>query len=125
MKNVFVAAVFLSSIALAQVAVTVQLPTIRFEAPPPLVVVEPGVQVVQDYDEEVYFVDGWYWCRRDGRWFHTKDHRGGWVVAEERIVPVTIVKMTPGKYRHYKVVKVKEVKEVVKVKEHGHGHGKH
>ncbi len=130
-------AVALSPLAAgAQVQVTVQLPIIRFEAPPPLVVVQPGIQVVEDYDDEVYFVDSWYWVRRDGHWFRARDHHGGWVVAERGRVPVTLVNLQPGKYRRYKVSKTtvvspkgngvrgKEVKvKEVKVK-HG-GKGKH
>ncbi|MBL8919227.1 MAG: hypothetical protein JNJ54_10230 [Myxococcaceae bacterium] len=91
-----------TSLAQVQVKIDVALPTIVFEAPPPLVVVQPGVQVVPEYDDEVFFVDGWYWCRRDDRWFRTKTHRGGWVVVEERGVPVTLVRLAPGQYRKWK-----------------------
>ena len=55
------------------VQVSVPVPTIHFDVAPPLVVVQPGVQVVQDYGDEVFFVDGWYWCRRDNYWFRTRD----------------------------------------------------
>jgi hypothetical protein len=131
-------AIALAVLAQVQIVggISIQLPVIKFEAPPPLVVVEPGIQVVQDYDDEVYFVDGWYWCRRDGNWFRTRDHHGGWVYIEQRGVPVNIVKVPPGKYKHYKVKKQTVlvpaggggrgvvVQEKVKVK-HGGGHGKH
>jgi len=120
-----------------QVQVHVATPTIRFAEPPPLVEVSPGVQVVQDYDEEVFFVDGWYWCRSGDVWYRTRDHRGGWVVVERRHVPGTIVRIKPGHYRHFHPhegdrgrVKVREHgdREVVrvKVKEEGHhGHEGH
>jgi len=105
--------------AQVDVQVHVAAPAIRFEAAPPLVVVEEGVQVVPDYDEEVFFVDGWYWCRSSGVWFRTRDHRGGWVVVERRYVPVALVKIPPGKYKHHKVkVRGEKVKEV-KVKRKG------
>jgi hypothetical protein len=84
------------------VQVSVPVPTIRFEVAPPLVVVSPGVQVVRDYGDEVFFVDGWYWCRRDSYWFRTRDYRGGWVVAERHYVPATLVKIPPGHYKRYK-----------------------
>lgn len=90
-----------ASTAFAQVKIDIVLPTIVFEAPPVLVVVQPGVQVVEDYDDEVFFVDGWYWCRRDDRWFRTKTHRGGWVFVE-RGVPMSLVKLPPGQYRRWK-----------------------
>ena len=90
--------------AVAQVNVQVQIavPTIRFETAPVLVEVTPGVQVVQDYDQEVFFVDGWYWYRSGPRWYQTRDHRGGWVVVQERSVPPTLVRIPRGKYKHYK-----------------------
>lgn len=110
----------LSAPAFAQVQIDVQvaLPTITFQAPPPLVVVQPGVQVVEDYDDEVFFVDNWYWVRRGDRWYRAKDHRGGWVVVENRAVPVTIVKLPPGHYRHWKA------KHDGDDHGHGEGHGK-
>lgn len=116
--------------AQAQVKVEIALPSIRFEAPPPLVLVSPGVQVVEDYDDEVFFVGGWYWCRRDGHWFRTRDHHGGWLVVEHHVVPATIVKIPPGKYRRHKVMKNTTVVTpggtVTKVKvKHHHGKGKH
>ena len=30
---------------------------------PPLVEVQPGIQVVEGFPEEVFFSGGWYWCR--------------------------------------------------------------
>jgi hypothetical protein len=114
----------LASPALAQVQLSVQIPvpTVRFEAPPPLVVVEPGVQVVEDYGEEVFFVDGWYWLRADGRWYRSRHHRGGWVFVEPRYVPSRIVQVPPGRYKHWKRA-MKEEKAMAK-EERGKGHGK-
>jgi hypothetical protein len=78
-------------------------PVVRFEAPPPLVEVEPGVQVVRDCDDEVFFSGGWYWhAGPDGTWYRTRSYRGGWVVAPRRAVPVAIVRMPRGHYRHYR-----------------------
>ncbi len=96
--------VVLSVPAFAQVRVSIDipLPTITFVAPPPLVVVQPGVQVVEDNDDEIFFVDGYYWHRRDGHWFRTHDHRGQWVLVENRVVPGTIVALPPGQYRRWK-----------------------
>lgn len=88
--------------AFAQVEIQIQLPTITFNAPPPLVVVEPGVQVVEDQDEEVFFVSEYYWVRRGPRWYRTKDHRGGWVVVDGPGVPPSLVRVPAGKYRRYK-----------------------
>jgi hypothetical protein len=86
-----------------QVQIRVAVPEVRFEVAPPMVEVQPGVLVVHDYDEEVFFVDGRYWMHwRDGRWYRANDYRGGWVTAEPRAVPGSIVRLPPGTYRHYK-----------------------
>jgi hypothetical protein len=80
------------------VAITVNLPALL----PPLVVVQPGVSVVGDFDVEVFFVDGYYWTRKDQVWLRARDHAGTWVRVEEVHVPVAIAKSPPGRYRHYK-----------------------
>ena len=89
-------------LVLAQVQVQIQLPQLVFPAPPQLVVVEPGLQVVEDSDDEVFFVDNHYWHRRDGRWFRAKDHRGGWVVVDAPLVPPLLVRQPGGKFRRYR-----------------------
>ena len=86
----------------AQVEVSVSLPTLRFEVQPQLVIIAPGIQVVPDYDEEIFFVSGWYWHRRGNHWFKAKDHHGGWVLVTQG-VPPGLVRIPPGKYRHFKV----------------------
>ncbi|MBX7116381.1 MAG: hypothetical protein K1X64_18795 [Myxococcaceae bacterium] len=112
-KALMVAAALVGTSASAQVNVQMQvgipLPTIVFPAPPPLVVVEPGVQVVEDYDDEVFFVDGWYWTRRDNSWFRTRRHDGHWVVVDRRYVHPKLLRYQVGHYRHWR--------------RHGHGGG--
>ncbi|HZN92968.1 MAG TPA: hypothetical protein VFB81_09685 [Myxococcales bacterium] len=90
-------AALLSVPAFAQVEVKISFPWL---APPPLVVVEPGIQVVPDYPEEVFFVDSWYWVRRDGRWFRARDYRAGWSYVTAP--PAALVRIPPGRYRHWK-----------------------
>jgi hypothetical protein len=79
---------------------------IHFDLPavlPPLVVIQPGVQVVPEVREEVFFHDGWYWARRDGYWYRTHDHRGGWVLVPVREVPPRFASLgPPGHYRNWK-----------------------
>ncbi|MBF5041859.1 hypothetical protein FGE12_05610 [Aggregicoccus sp. 17bor-14] len=100
--RLFAAVVVLgSSAALAQVSVDVRLPSIHFAVRPPVVTVEPGVQVVEDCDDEVYYVNEYYYVRQGPNWYRTRDHRGHWVRVEERYVPVTVVRAPPGKYRRY------------------------
>jgi len=86
-----------------QVQVQVRVPTVRFEVAPPLVEVQPGVLVVNDYDEEVFFVEGHYWTRAgDGRWYRARDYRGGWVLVQPPTVPAVLVRTPPGRYKHHK-----------------------
>lgn len=69
---------------------------------PPLVVVHPGVSVVRDFDEEVFYADGYYWARQDRSWFRSHDHRRGWARVDQRHVPAPLAQAPPGRYRHYK-----------------------
>jgi hypothetical protein len=69
---------------------------------PPLIVVQPGLSVVGDLDEEVFYSDGYYWARRDGTWIRARDHRGAWAPVERRYVPAPLVQSPPGRFRHYR-----------------------
>jgi hypothetical protein len=93
-------------------SVSVPLPVIQFRVAPRLVTVEPGVQVVPEYDEEVFFVGGAYYTRMDGRWYRARDYRGGWRPCEKRYVPARIVRYEPGRYRGYRVVESRPVMAV-------------
>lgn len=102
MRTFFVLmALAVSSPVVAQVEIRITPPSVVFEIPPPLVVITPGVQVVPNHDEEVFYVDGFYWYRRDASWFRARDHRGGWVLVKTGI-PVALIDMPAGRYRHYK-----------------------
>lgn len=128
MKNLFAAAAVLAAspvLAQVRVEVNVPVPTITFHAPPPMVVVQPGVQVVEDSDDEVFFVDGFYWCRRDGRWFRTRTHSGGWVFVEERRVPRPIYGLPPGHYRHFRHERPAVVEPPGRPHGKEHHHGRH
>jgi hypothetical protein len=68
---------------------------------PPLVQVEPGVRVVQDFDDEVFFINGWYFVERDGNWYRTRDHRGTWRYVKPAGLPAALAHHEPGRYRHW------------------------
>jgi hypothetical protein len=68
---------------------------------PPLVEVQPGVRVVQDFDEEVFFIGGYYWVQRDGNWYRARDHRGTWRYVRSNGLPAALVKHEPGRYRRW------------------------
>jgi len=48
------------------------------EEAPELVEVSPGVQVIYDYDEPIFFSDGFYWRQTGGVWYSSRSYRGGW-----------------------------------------------
>ncbi len=135
-----VAVSLLPAAARAQVDVNIRL---ALPVAPPLVVVQPGVQVVENYQEEVFFTNGWYWVRRDDRWWRARTPRATFVYVEPQYVPRAIYRLPPGQYRHWRHEQAKaehrEWKEHEKAErkawkaerkqerneehEHGHGHG--
>lgn len=70
-------------------------------SPPDLAEVAPGVQVIADYDEPIFFVDGWYWWFLDGFWYRSTTYTTGWSYVATP--PVVIVRIQePHRYRHYR-----------------------
>jgi hypothetical protein len=68
---------------------------------PPLVEVEPGIQVVEGFPEEVFFTDGWYWCRRPDGWYRARSPRARFAWVERRYVPARMVRFPAGGYRDW------------------------
>lgn len=96
--------------AQAQLEINVDLPVVL----PPLVTIEPGIRVVQDFDEEIFFVDGYYWYRRDGYWYRTHNHRDRWIYVERNHVPPGLVRTPPGHYKHWRKAEMKAEKRAAK-----------
>ncbi len=72
-----------------------------YAATPDLVTVQPGVQVVADYDEPVFFVDGFYWRFNDGYWYRSNNYYAGWYFYERP--PVAVLRIDrPYAYAHYR-----------------------
>jgi len=68
---------------------------------PDLVTVSPGVQVVADYDEPVFFSDGFYWRYYDGYWYRSNNYYSGWYYYERP--PVAVLRIDrPHAYVHYR-----------------------
>ena len=68
---------------------------------PDLVTVSPGVQVVADYDEPVFFSDGFYWRYADGYWYRSANYYSGWYYYERP--PVAVMRIDrPYAYVHYR-----------------------
>jgi hypothetical protein len=82
----------------AQVHVQVEL---GLPIAPPLVLVQPGVQVVEGFGEEVFFHNGWYWCRRPDGWYRARSPRARFAWIEARRVPGVLVRAPMGHYRNW------------------------
>ncbi|HEY2748953.1 MAG TPA: hypothetical protein VGL86_30240 [Polyangia bacterium] len=106
-------------------SVEVAAPTFSFSAAPPLVTVAPGVQVVRDHDEEIFFSGGWYWhAGPSGVWYRTRSWRGGWVIAPRHGVPMAVMRLPRGQYRHFRGEPWREQRreEAIRHEEHGIRH---
>jgi hypothetical protein len=68
---------------------------------PPLVAVQPGIQVVEGFGEEVFFSSGWYWCRRPNGWYRARSPRASFEWVEARRVPRGLVRLPEGHYRNW------------------------
>lgn len=67
---------------------------------PDLLYVSPGVQVVADYDDPVFYADSYYWRFDSGRWYRSNWYTGGWVYATP---PSAVLRIDrPYAYRHYR-----------------------
>jgi hypothetical protein len=76
--------------------------TARVHTPAPrLAYVSPGVHVVYDYHEPVFYSDGYYWRYYNGVWFRSSVYTGGWVRV--RTVPVAVRRVDrPQAYVRYR-----------------------
>jgi hypothetical protein len=71
-----------------------------YDAQPDLVEVEPGVQVIVDYDEPIFYSDNYYWRNDGGSWYRSSYYNRGWVSAQP---PVVIGRISSrDQYRHYR-----------------------
>ncbi|MBS1123506.1 MAG: hypothetical protein H6Q90_5734 [Deltaproteobacteria bacterium] len=67
---------------------------------PDLVEISPGVSVIVDYDEPIFYSNNYYWRNDGGRWYRSNYYNRGWVYANPPVVVGRI--NTPGAYRHYR-----------------------
>ena len=68
---------------------------------PTLTYVEPGVQVVADYDYPVFYSDGAYWRWNSGYWYRSPYYDRGWTATAN--VPVRVRGIQrPWAYSHYR-----------------------
>jgi len=68
---------------------------------PDLVTVSPGVQVVADYDEPVFYTDGFYWRYYNNGWYRSNNYAAGWSYYDRP--PVAVLRIDrPYAYAHYR-----------------------
>jgi hypothetical protein len=81
--------------------VTGTMHTRAYVSEPELVYVSPGVQVIADYDEPIFYSDGYYWRYYGNTWYRSGVYTGGWV--RWRNVPRAVVTIDhPHTYVHYR-----------------------
>lgn len=68
---------------------------------PALVYAAPGVQVIADYDEPIFFSDGLYWRSYGGVWYSSRVYNGGWAASYNVPYGVRGIR-EPGAYAHYR-----------------------
>jgi hypothetical protein len=133
MKTTTLAALLMSALlpspSPAQVSLRVEL-GVPLPPAPSLVLIQPGVQVVAGYPEEVFFTGGYYWLRRDEAWYRSIHPRTGFVYLPPSRVPPGLVRLPPGHYRNYGKAQAKADRQAWKAQEkashentkRGHGH---
>src|ERR1044071_2892142 len=70
---------------------------------PELVVISPGVQVIADLDEPIFYSGNYYWRNQGGFCDRSAYHTRGW--ARVQVAPVEIQRIEhPAMYVHYRGV---------------------
>ncbi len=84
----------------SEAGVGVPPPPFMFAAPP-VVIVIPGtyVYMVPDIDVDFLFFQGYWWRPYEGRWYRSRDYKGGWRYIEPRSIPRGL-RALPQDYRH-------------------------
>jgi hypothetical protein len=65
-----------------------------------LVYVAPGVQVLADYDEPIFYAHDFYWRFQNGRWYRSFSFASGWVEVPPTAAVARIQR--PQTYAHYR-----------------------
>lgn len=99
-QTLFLALLLVFSPSLAQAQVDIHI-DIGLPPIPRLVVVQPGIQVVEGFQEEVFYRNGWYWCRRPNGWYRARRPQARFEWVEVRRVPRSLVQVPAGHYRNW------------------------
>lgn len=70
--------------------------------PPTLAYVGPGLWVVADYNEPIFYSDGYYWLYDDGFWYQSVGYADGWVAVDAAVLPPPVRRLDrPNAYVRY------------------------
>lgn len=73
------------------------------ESDPALVEVSPGVYVIEDYGEPVFYSGGTYWLYRNNVWYRSRYYDRGWVYVDRYRVPGHVSRIDrPHRYTRYR-----------------------
>lgn len=69
-----------------------------------LVELQPGLQVIPDFDLEVFFTGNAYWLRTEGRWYQARRPAAAATFSpvDLRSVPSALAKLPAGSHLHFK-----------------------
>jgi hypothetical protein len=67
---------------------------------PDLVVISPGVQVIADLDEPIFYSGNYYWRNEGGFWYRSTSHTQGWARVEVAPVEIRTIER-PSAYVHF------------------------
>jgi hypothetical protein len=99
------AAFVTTSVVVAEPEIVVVEPApavVVFREPPPLVLVESNVYVVENAGFAIYYVDGFYWHFGAGVWYRSRHWDEPWMRIEVHVVPSLIVHRDHRHYVRYK-----------------------
>jgi hypothetical protein len=91
---------FLLTLGQAQAQVSLHI-DIGLPPVPKLVVVSPGITVVEGSPEEVFFSGGFYWCRRPDGWYRSRRPGDHFAWIDARRVPPAFAHEPVGRYRNW------------------------
>jgi hypothetical protein len=83
-------------------------------AAPRLVLVAPGVWVVEDSPYAVYYYDGFYWRFYDGIWYRSLYYDSGFIGVNVGIVPRVVVHNYRPAHVHYRAPHTARTRAIIR-----------
>lgn len=90
-------------------------------ASPDLAYVRPGVYVVADYSQPVFYTDGSYWRYHSGLWYRSPYHNRGWVYYSRPPRVLTTIDRPYAYVRYRPAQRYRVERGTVRVRDHRRG----